>query len=396
MRRISKTAFCSALATLLLLAGLPINVRADDSGLLTAPSLRDRLNSGAGVTFVNYCRPGNCNPCPCRPNQGNAPMTDEQAAQQPGQQQQPGQEEPRADMQAEQFGGLGSDTLTINDAPGGYIDNPIVGTWFRMRYDDANNNTRPDRAEFFYARCGGPGPTQGINSRVDYREVTPYFELQMAPRLSIFAELPTRFIDITFQDPVAPVSNAGFSDMNAGFKYALYSDRCQYLTFQFKTYIPTGNAALGLGTNHVSLEPGLLYMQRLSERAYFQGELRHWIPVGGTDFAGNVIRYGAGIGLDLFQTYDQDVRQVYTSNQGLRVTSVTEFVGWTVMGGKETISDSAGGLIVQSASGDTIVNLKQGLRLSAGKSSFYVGWGHALTGPTWYQDLFRLEYRRMF
>lgn len=308
---------------------------------------------------------------------------------------------PRANLGSEQFAGLGSQSLTVNDAPGGYLDNPIVGTWFRLRYDNGNNNVRPDRAEFFYAKCGalgGPGPTNAegeVANKVDFQDLSPYFEYEFANDWSFFAEVPVRWVDINF--PSNTATNGGLADMNAGMKWSLFSTRRSYLTAQFKTYIPTGNAAAGLGTRHVSLEPGLLYLKKLGDMAYLQAEVRDWIPVGGTDFAGNVIRYGLGIGYDLLQCgQDYGPFDPYVSTGGLRLTSVTECVGWTVLGGQEAFNDEDGNSVSVSASGDTIVNIKQGLRATAGCRSLYVGWGHALTGDTWYSDLFRLEYRRLF
>ena len=36
----------------------------------------------------------------------------------------------------------------------GYVDNAIVGTRFSLRVDRAFGSDNPDRAEFFYAKCG--------------------------------------------------------------------------------------------------------------------------------------------------------------------------------------------------------------------------------------------------
>ena len=70
--------------------------------------------------------------------------------------------------------------------------------------------------------------------------------------------------------------------MILGFKYAFIARPDAFYTFQFKTYVPTGAGDLGLGTDHPSLEPGLLAFQRLSERFYFLGEFRDWIPINGS------------------------------------------------------------------------------------------------------------------
>ena len=162
--------------------------------------------------------------------------------------------------------------------------------------------------------------------------------MDVGTRLSVFAELAIQRTDIFFPDNTggtAIVQNGGLGDTIAGFKYALLTDDIQYLTFQFKTYIPTGDSHRGLGTHHTSLEPGLLYLRRLNCRTYFQGEFRYWIPVDGTDYAGNIIRYGAGLGYDIWNSNGSSPLNPYVAN-GWRVTAVGEFVGWSVLNGKFT------------------------------------------------------------
>ena len=211
------------------------------------------------------------------------------------------------------------------------------------------------------------------------------------PNFPVFAEVPVRYID-----PQANPKATGFGDMNLGFKYAFIAQPDAFYTFQFKTYVPTGDGNLGLGTNHPSLEPGLLAFQRLSERFYFLGEFRDWIPVNGSNsialpgkpFAGNILNYGLGVFYNV----------VLTDN--FRVAPISEFVGWTCLGGLETTSNRA----PQSASGDTIVNMKIGVRFGLGdynqpgggsqlndRASLYVGYARALTGDFWYKDMLRVE-----
>jgi hypothetical protein len=53
--------------------------------------------------------------------------------------------------------------------------------------------------------------------------------------------------------------------------------------------------------------------------------------------------------------------------------------------------------IIEDASGDTIVNLKVGIRMASSRhDSFYVGYGRALTGDVWYEEIARAEYRWTF
>lgn len=294
---------------------------------------------------------------------------------------------------------------------GGYIDSAIPRSNIRLRYDDAYDMNRPDRAEYFYPQCGcwffksltsfptrqqftagrAFGPAQPNGKINNYQEYSTYVEYAPLAHFSVFAEVPVRYID-----PQANPKATGFGDIILGFKYAFIAQPDAFYTFQFKTYVPTGDGNLGLGTNHPSLEPGLLAFQRLSERFYFLGEFRDWIPVNalnsvnlpGKPFAGNILNYGLGVFYNV----------VLTDN--FRVAPISEFVGWTCLGGLETTSAAH----PQSASGDTIVNMKIGVRFGLGdynqpgggsqlndRASLYVGYARALTGDFWYKDMLRVE-----
>lgn len=282
----------------------------------------------------------------------------------------------------------------------GYIDTAIPTTQLRFRFDAGYDNNRPDRAEFFYAKCGcfriagldpraaGPPLTE---SRVDFQDISAYLEVATSKRLSFFVETPVRFLN-----PEQNANTTGYADMNAGFKYAFVADPDRFLTFQFRTYIPSGDADRGLGNDHVSLEPSLLLYQRLGERLHMEAELRDWIPIGGSDFAGNILRYGVGLSYDAIDT------------GRLRVSPVVELIGWTVLDGRELAVATLTPIEVaapQDASGDTIVNAKLGVRfricnenpmgLLSG-SDVYVGYGRALTGDVWYKDMLRVEWRLRF
>jgi hypothetical protein len=275
--------------------------------------------------------------------------------------------------------GLAFGGQTVAVAPG-YIDDAAIRSLFRVRYDDAFRDNAPDRAEFFYPKCGcfpgGPGPKLAETS-IQYQELSGYLEWAVNNRLSGFLEVPWRFLN-----PEVNRDSEGFGDINAGFKAALWNCPDQILTFQFRTYIPTGDGVRGLGTEHVSLEPALLGYLRLTDRVALHGELRDWIPIGGTDFAGNIIRYGVGVS---YNAYHKGY---------LWVTPITEMVGWTVLAGKEF--DARQNLVLP-ASGNTIVNAKFGVRVGwGGDSDIYIGYGRALTGDVWYKDILRVEYRLSF
>jgi hypothetical protein len=315
---------------------------------------------------------------PCLPSQPATPAD-------PNAPKSPTTETPPMDL-APQFpdlaSGAGIGSSASLAAPGGYVDNPIPITTFRLRYESAYDDNRPDRAVYFYGRCGGPGPALE-ETRVDYQDISAYFELACSPAFSLFVELPYRFLN-----PEVNRDTCGFADMNFGFKYAFVNNPDRYVTLQMRTYCPTGDSAEGLGTNHFSIEPGLLVYQKLSERWTAQGEFLDWSPIGGTDFAGGIVQYGAGVS---YLAYDSGK---------VRVSPVLEMMGWTVLGGKESAVPSPAVSAVQSAAGDTIVNAKFGFRVGLGNldgysshSDLYVGYGRALTGDVWYKDMFRVEYR---
>jgi hypothetical protein len=298
---------------------------------------------------------------------------------------QPETTQPQAESSNFDFGsGLagGAGTVAVN-APG-YMDCAIPETNFRFRFDSAYRDNRPDRAEFFYPKCGcfGTPDAKGPplpETKVDYQDLSSYLELAFDRRFSGFIEVPVRFLN-----PEVNADHTGIGDMNVGVKAALIADPCEYLTFQFRTYIPTGDGREGLGTEHVSLEPALLFHQQLTNQLAFDSEVRDWIPIDGSDFAGNVIRYGFGFSYEVYRSCM------------VRVAPISELVGWTVLSGKE-FSPNLPGTGVKDASGDTIVNAKLGARVHIGDTSeVYFGYGRALTGTVWYKDIFRVEYKLDF
>lgn len=272
---------------------------------------------------------------------------------------------------------LGDTSLAVL-APG-YIDFARPMNQFRIRYDAAWGMNRPDRAEYFYAKCGcfpgAPGPLLPERN-IDFQEATAYIEIAPAQRFSVFADLPIRAIN-----PDVNPNETGIGDVRFGFKYAFIYDDQQILSLQVRTFAPTGDARRGLGTDHWTIEPALLYTRQLSDKVTLYGEFGEFIPIDGTDFAGDVLFYGLGLGYTL------------QNSNNLFVMPVVEFVGWTVLNGQEF-----DGQILQSfnAGGDTIINGKLGVRAGGPRHDVYLGYGRALTGEVWYEDIARFEYRFKF
>jgi hypothetical protein len=309
-----------------------------------------------------------------------------------------GQEPPAQGMAApqlapEQFASLGGDTISIAQSNVGYIDSAIIANQLRVRFDAAYNMNRPDRAEYYYTTLeafGGQLPNAiGVpDPDIDFQLISTYLEYALTDRFSVFAEVP-----VMFSNPSLNPNTAGLTDMQAGFKWGLSNCCDRQLTFQLNNYIPTGDTDRWLSSGHYSIEPGLLYWQRWSDRVTLEAELKDWISVGGSvnpqndePFAGNVLQYGIGLG------YDWQRCGCWT------ITPVVEFVGWTVLEGQVTEFDAAGNVLGPvDATGDTIVNVKVGARITeCCGGGFYAGYGRSLTGDRWYEDIIRVEYRWAF
>jgi len=285
----------------------------------------------------------------------------------------------------------------------GYINDSAIRSQFRIRFDTGGDIDAPDRAEFFYPKCGcyrdlgqdhpafdpdAPGPGPGIASNLEYQQLYLQAEYALNNRLSVYGELPVRWLRPqefvpgtgTFGD------EAGISDLRAGAKWGMVSTETTALTLQLQGTFPTGDGGKGLGVEHFSFEPALLYNQSLNERLRLEAQVGVVLPSGGSDgigttsesFAGNVIYYGIGPSVEVYRGDDW------------RVAPVVELVGWRVLGGYQTTTFS-------EVEDMDIVNLKVGSRFDfQDRHSVYVGYGRALTDSVWYKHVLRLEYRRAF
>jgi hypothetical protein len=284
----------------------------------------------------------------------------------------------------------------------GYIDDPTVGSKLRVRFEAAFENRVPDRAEFFYAKCGcyrdlpaghaardtlAPGPGPGVPSHVNFQQVYLSGEYGLNERISAFVQLPLRWIQPQFGDGGAGFDEAvGLGDLRAGLKLGLIVETDRLVTLQVQAHLPTGDPAKGLGTDHTSLEPALLLFQQLSDRLGLEAQGGVWLPLGGsagvptdTDerFSGTILYGGIGPSFELYRS------------ERLQFAPVVELLGWRVMDGFQTAATS-------DAGGTSIVNLKIGTRTSFGQGSIYLGYGTALTSASWYDDIIRAEYRHTF
>src|SRR5262249_11931581 len=162
---------------------------------------------------------------------------------------------------------------------------------------------------------------------------------------SLFLETPYRWINPDFNR-----NENGVGDSNIGFKVAIWQDTTFLATIQFRSYLPTASNH-ALGTNHVSIEPALLLNWRPVDVLTLEGDVRYWAPLGGTDFAGDVARYGLSL------SYGQ------RSQGEIWITPMIELVGWSVLGGQVMRASTPDLFTVDSARDTFIFNAFAGARL---------------------------------
>ncbi|MCI0704622.1 MAG: transporter [Planctomycetia bacterium] len=251
----------------------------------------------------------------------------------------------------------------------------------RFRWDYGYHFAYPDRGEFFFARADGNGKGPRSNSLVraipyiDYHELYLITEIAMG-NAGVQIAVPYRSVNST---PFGP-DGAGFADMTITAKTLLLDSELAMFGFQMRTYIPIGNFGKGLGTGHVSLEPGLLLGLRLGPSTYLQSQVGEWIPLGGdSDYQGPHLRWGMSLNQVLWQPV-KDVKLIGT----------LESTGFSFQDGQFT--DPVLG--PQRLSDQTAVALGAGLRLFfCDILDVGLGWQHGISGKYMMRDQTRFEVR---
>src|SRR6478736_734666 len=121
---------------------------------------------------------------------------------------------------------------------------------FVFRTDAAYNLTKPDRAEYFWARPGrGPKlPETGVG----YQDF--HFRMENGgPSFSLATDIPIRLLN-----PDVNGNNGGIGDIQLTQKTVLMNGSRWQMTQILRTIFNSGNARKGLGTGHFAMEPGLL------------------------------------------------------------------------------------------------------------------------------------------
>ena len=202
----------------------------------------------------------------------------------------------------------------------GYIENAAPVTMARIRFDSAYDNNRPDRGEFFYAKCGcfQTADAHGVplpEKKIDYQELSAYAEWAFTQRFSAFFNVPIRFLN-----PEVNANSSGLSDVSFGGKYAFVYNQNRIMSLRVNFQAPSGSTTSGLGNGNWWVEPGLLYLEQINQRWQVFGQFIFQAPIGTrSDFTGNMINYGVG------------TSYVVTQGSWGYVAPVVEMVGWTVL-----------------------------------------------------------------
>jgi len=256
-----------------------------------------------------------------------------------------------------------------------FQDSPRPVTQTRIRWDAGFGLGFPDTSEFFWAqeKVKGPGAAE---SALRYNSLSLYQEIA-AKNFSMFVEVP--YLNV---DPNINPSAAGLGDMNVGLKTVLLDRELLLVSFQFRTFIPTGNFSAGLGTGHVSLEPSVLAALKITSKTYLQMQLAEWIPVGGTPgFASGVFHYHASLNQSL-----------YKKDDCFNIIATAEVNGFSYRG---QFTDLAGN--PEGIGGSSYVNVGPGVRVVfCNRCDLGLGMGFGIGNDHGPEQIYRTEFRVRF
>jgi hypothetical protein len=262
-----------------------------------------------------------------------------------------------------------------------FIDTTQPQNNFRLRMDAAYNYESPDRAEYFWAKINGRGPSgRDGETGVDYQDLRAYMEIG-GKKFSVGTDLPIRILA-----PDIYENTSGIGDINITTKTVFLDGKQWQLTNLLRTYIPSGDAGAGLGVGHASIEPGFAGRYKWSDVTYLHGDLKYWIPLGADlDQGGQALIYGIGMS------------HVWRDSDSFAVMPTLELVGYSFFDGQVTppgIIDSP-----IDIDGLSIVNIHPGIRWvwdhgsDCGVKELGLFGGFSMTSDSLYEEMLRLEYR---
>jgi len=251
---------------------------------------------------------------------------------------------------------------------------------FLLRTDSVYHLTKPDRAEFFWARPGR-GPALPEKS-VDYQDFRFRWEAGNDV-VSVATDVP-----VVLLNPEVNGNNGGIGDIQLVEKTLLMNGSRWQMTQLLRTVFNSGNARKGLGTGHVAMEPGLLCRYKQDELTFWHGEVKMMFPIAGDPiYSGPALTWGIG------------VSHLWYETDTTAYIPTLEFTNIWLLDGQFT--PFPGGKPVD-IDGDGIFNLSPGLRIvtdtqgDLGVVEFGINGVFAVGSNGWYDALIRFDMRFVF
>jgi hypothetical protein len=257
---------------------------------------------------------------------------------------------------------------------------------FAFRLDAAYGWRRPDLAEWLFARpssLGGQGPP-AIERSVNYQDFDFLTELGTRA-MSVRTLIPVRLVD-----PEINENTGGLGDIQLETKVLLLDGQRWKISQVNGFYFNTGDAQKGLGTGHISMEPGVLASFEWNPATILHSEAKFLFPLGGgnPDQVGDVLTWGFGVSHIL---YDSD---------GFAVIPTLETVFYSILhsGGYTDYDDQS----FHHFTGDTVPTIHAGLRFAWDRTrdfplvEFGISGGVGLGMNAGYSSLFRAELRVVY
>lgn len=268
-----------------------------------------------------------------------------------------------------------------------FIDHARPRSQTRLRMEYGVDLMLPDRSEFFWPgpplgpnpalSPNPPNPPQGVSS-VNYGIISMYTEAAVANgKASVFFNTPYRSVE-----PDLTPRHANIGDLDTGIRSLLFDAELFQIGFQMRTYIPTGSGMNGLGTEHVTIEPSVLYALKMTCDCYVEGQLAQWIPFG-TDYAGGVFMVNHSVNQVLWRL-----------NPDVQLVGCGEMNIWRFQDGLYTNPSTT---LPVNSTGGIYASLGPSARLSFCRwLDFAMGMTFAVTNPHWAAQLYRAELRLMY
>lgn len=254
------------------------------------------------------------------------------------------------------------------------IDTAISSPYAGVRIRSDRGLSSPDRLEYLWAKAGR-GPI--AETRVDLIDTVYRTELGNS-QAALISEISMRSLN-----PEVNGNTVGYGDMVLGGKALVYDGRCTKISTIFLSYLNTGPTKRGLGTGHVSLEPGVLLRHQWTDSTFLHSEIKYRLPIAGSSgFAGDVLTTGWGLST------------IWRETDRYALMPTLELQSHSFLFGGQTLANGT----VQRVDGINAIDLFPGMRCAYAKSAmgtFEVGFagGVTMADRDWFDSRMVLDLR---